>query len=106
MPDGDEVIELRHSAQSREVFAAGAVKAARFLAGVEKPGLYSMADLVAAAGPGLNFSVFLFSICTDEIGPFFSSFACVCLNFCPVYLSLKKSLHFSAVSVIILVDAL
>ena len=46
----DEVIELRHSAQSREVFAAGAVKAARFLAGVEKPGLYSMADLVAAAG--------------------------------------------------------
>lgn len=46
----DEVIELHHSAQSREVFAAGAVKAARFLAVVEKPGLYSMADLVAAAG--------------------------------------------------------
>ena len=46
----DEVIELHHSAQSREVFASGAVKAARFLAGVERPGLYSMADLVAAAG--------------------------------------------------------
>lgn len=42
----DEVIELKHSAQSREVFAAGAVKAAKFL--VRKgPGLYSMADLVA-----------------------------------------------------------
>ena len=46
----DEVIELHHSAQSREVFASGAVKAARFLAGVERPGLYSMADLVSAAG--------------------------------------------------------
>ena len=42
----DEVIELRHSAQSKEVFAAGALKAAKFLAG--KPnGLYSMDDLVA-----------------------------------------------------------
>ncbi len=44
----DEVIELRHSAMSREVFASGAVKAARFLAGLNgAPGLYSMADLVA-----------------------------------------------------------
>ena len=43
----DEVIEIRHSAMSREVFASGAVRAARFLAGVEEPGLYSMADLVA-----------------------------------------------------------
>ena len=42
----DEVIELRHSALSREVFASGAVKAARFLAGIDAPGLYSMADLV------------------------------------------------------------
>ena len=46
----DEVIEIRHSAMSREVFASGAVKAARFLAGVGRPGLYSMADLVAASG--------------------------------------------------------
>ncbi len=46
----DEVIELTHSAQSREVFASGAVRAAKFLAGVQAPGLYSMADLVAAAG--------------------------------------------------------
>lgn len=44
----DEVIEIRHSALSREVFASGAIQAARFLAGVEAPGLYSMADLVAA----------------------------------------------------------
>lgn len=42
----DEVIELRHSAMSREVFASGALRAARFLAEVGAPGLYSMADLV------------------------------------------------------------
>lgn len=42
----DEVIELKHSAMSREVFASGALRAARFLATVEKPGLYSMEDLV------------------------------------------------------------
>lgn len=42
----DEVIELKHSAQSREVFASGAVKAAKFIAG-KAPGLYSMTDLVA-----------------------------------------------------------
>lgn len=42
----DEVIELRHSAMSREVFASGALHAARFLAGVKAPGLYSMTDLV------------------------------------------------------------
>ena len=43
----DEVIELHHSAQSREVFANGAVRAAKFLAG-KAPGLYSMADMVQA----------------------------------------------------------
>lgn len=43
----DEVIEIKHSAMSREVFASGAVQAARFLSGVSAPGLYSMADLVA-----------------------------------------------------------
>lgn len=42
----DEVIELRHSAMSREVFASGALRAARYLAGVEQPGLYDMEDLV------------------------------------------------------------
>jgi len=42
----DEVIELTHRAASREVFAAGAVRAAKFLAGVERPGLYDMSCLI------------------------------------------------------------
>ena len=46
----DEVIELSHHAASREVFAAGAVKAAKFLAGMGTPGLYDMSDLIAAQG--------------------------------------------------------
>ncbi|MFQ7854031.1 MAG: dihydrodipicolinate reductase C-terminal domain-containing protein [Flavonifractor plautii] len=33
----DELIELRHSALSREVFASGAVQAARFLAAGQSP---------------------------------------------------------------------
>ena len=41
----DEVIEINHSAQSREVFAVGAVKAAEFLAN-QKHGMYNMKDLV------------------------------------------------------------
>ena len=41
----DEVIELKHTATSKEVFAVGAIKAAKFLKG--KPaGRYSMTDLV------------------------------------------------------------
>ena len=43
----DEVIELRHSAASRGVFATGAIKAARFVAGCGKPGLYDMGDVLA-----------------------------------------------------------
>lgn len=42
----DEVIEIRHSAMSREVFASGAVRAAKFLATVQEPGLYDMSQLV------------------------------------------------------------
>lgn len=42
----DEVIELSHHAASREVFAVGAVKAAKFLAGVDAPGLYDMSHLI------------------------------------------------------------
>ena len=38
----DEVIELHHSAQSRELFAVGAVRAAKYLAAVQAPGLYDM----------------------------------------------------------------
>ncbi len=42
----DEVIEIRHTAMSREIFAVGAVKAAKFL--LEKaPGMYNMEQLVA-----------------------------------------------------------
>lgn len=41
----DEVITLSHSAQSREVFAAGAVNAAVFLSG-KSAGLYAMSDLI------------------------------------------------------------
>ena len=42
----DEVFTLKHSALRREVFAQGAVAAARWLAGVQKPGLYDMDDLL------------------------------------------------------------
>ena len=47
----EELITLHHSAQSRSVFARGAVAAARFLA--DKPaGLYSMNDLINARYSG------------------------------------------------------
>lgn len=45
----NETIELSHSAQSREVFAAGAVKAAEFLSGIDRAGKYSMDDLISAS---------------------------------------------------------
>ena len=41
----DEVITLSHSARSREVFATGALNAARFLSG-QPAGLYDMGDLL------------------------------------------------------------
>lgn len=50
----DEVIEIRHEAQSREIFANGAVKAAKYLATVSQPGLYNMQQLVAAQNEGGN----------------------------------------------------
>lgn len=41
----DEIVTLSHSARSKKVFAAGAIKAAKWLAG--KPaGLYNMSDLL------------------------------------------------------------
>ncbi len=43
----DEVIELSHSAYSREIFAVGAIKAAVFLKD-KPPGLYNMNDLINA----------------------------------------------------------
>lgn len=44
----DEIIEIRHSARSREVFAVGAVDAAAYLAAQTQPGLYDMSDVIAA----------------------------------------------------------
>lgn len=41
----DEVIEIKHSANSREIFATGAIAAARFLKG-QPSGMYSMKDIV------------------------------------------------------------
>ena len=41
----DEVITLSHSAQSKEVFAVGAVNAAVFLCG-KSAGMYAMNDLI------------------------------------------------------------
>jgi 4-hydroxy-tetrahydrodipicolinate reductase len=40
----DEVLEFKHTAYSREVFANGAVTAALFMAGITVPGLYDMND--------------------------------------------------------------
>jgi len=40
-----EHLELRHSAHSRDTFARGAIRAARFVAG-KKPGLYTMDDVL------------------------------------------------------------
>lgn len=42
----DEIIELKHTALSKKVFANGAVEAAKFLVG-QGPGLYSMDDVLA-----------------------------------------------------------
>ena len=44
----DEVFELHHSASSREIFASGAIQAAKFLGAVTEPGWYSMSDLMKA----------------------------------------------------------
>ena len=41
----DEIIEIKHTALSRAVFANGALNAAAFLA-QQKPGLYSMSDVI------------------------------------------------------------
>ncbi len=44
----DELIEIRHTALSREVFAVGAVDAAAFLGAQTQPGMYDMSDVIAA----------------------------------------------------------
>lgn len=41
----DEVIEIKHTAYSKAIFANGAVQAAKFLAG-KKPGMYDMSQVI------------------------------------------------------------
>ena len=43
----DEIIEIKHTATSKEIFATGAIKAAKFLIN-KKPGMYDMKDLVSS----------------------------------------------------------
>jgi 4-hydroxy-tetrahydrodipicolinate reductase len=45
----DEIVTLKHSAMSKQIFATGAINAALFLAG-KTPGLYDMGDLVNSIG--------------------------------------------------------
>ena len=42
----DEVIELKHSAHSKEVFAVGAIKAAKFIA-TKPAGMYNMSNIIS-----------------------------------------------------------
>ncbi len=42
----DEIVEIRHSAYSKQVFASGALQAVRFIVG-KPPGNYSMKDMLA-----------------------------------------------------------
>jgi len=43
----DEILEIRHCAYSKQIFAAGALQAARFMVG-KPPGYYTMKDMIAA----------------------------------------------------------
>lgn len=45
----DEIIELRHVAHSREVFAVGALRAARYFTAPRAAGMYDMSDVLAEA---------------------------------------------------------
>ncbi|MDR3121610.1 MAG: 4-hydroxy-tetrahydrodipicolinate reductase [Clostridiales bacterium] len=43
----DEILEIRHSSASREIFAEGALRAARFMTVADRaPGRYSMSDIL------------------------------------------------------------
>ncbi|MBO5744079.1 MAG: 4-hydroxy-tetrahydrodipicolinate reductase [Clostridia bacterium] len=41
----DEIIEINHKAMSKEIFAVGSIKAAKYIAG-KKCGMYSMANMI------------------------------------------------------------
>lgn len=42
----EEILEIKHNALSRRVFARGAIEAAKFVSSDLKPGLYTMDDLI------------------------------------------------------------
>lgn len=42
----DEIMEIKHTALSRDIFAAGAIEAAKFISHVDTPGLYDMSCLL------------------------------------------------------------
>ncbi len=42
----DEVMEIKHTALSRDIFASGAIEAAKFISTVSTPGLYDMSFLI------------------------------------------------------------
>ena len=44
----DEIIEIKHTALSREVFAVGAVDAAEYMATRTQSGMYDMNDVIAS----------------------------------------------------------
>jgi 4-hydroxy-tetrahydrodipicolinate reductase len=41
----DEIIEIKHTAMSKNIFASGSLNAAKFLYD-KKPGLYNMNDII------------------------------------------------------------
>ena len=43
----DEVMEIKHTALSRDIFASGAIAAAKFIGAVSQPGLYDMSCLIS-----------------------------------------------------------
>jgi 4-hydroxy-tetrahydrodipicolinate reductase len=79
----DEIVTIKHDAQSKQVFAAGALRAAAFLSG-RAPGLYSMKDMLSAASA-------VTSIATDE------NQALISVRGIPVGIGIEKRL-FTALS--------
>lgn len=79
----DEIVTIKHDAQSKQVFAAGALRAAAFLTG-RAPGIYNMQDMLSAASA-------VTSIFTDETQ------SLVSIRGIPVGMGLEKRL-FTALS--------
>ena len=43
----NEIIEIKHTATSKEIFAVGSIRAAKFIKDAQ-PGMYNMTDLIAS----------------------------------------------------------